>query len=112
LAIRFFRHFFTLPIFSPSKLDYHDSLSVTLVPAPAPVFPPLAVTFSPLRFAQGNPTFLTIRDEKTLLPRVAQHPLSLHFLAEALQQLILRLTLPQHDGCQSNSPPSHPCWAT
>jgi hypothetical protein len=66
------------------------SFCIRSLPSTAPpVFPSLAIAFAPLSFTEGNSTLLAIRDEKPLLPRLAQHSLALHLLAKALEQLVL-----------------------
>jgi hypothetical protein len=50
-----------------------------------PSSPPLAA----LGFAQGNPALFALGHKEPFLLCLAQHPLGLHLLAKALEQLFL-----------------------
>jgi hypothetical protein len=56
-----------------------------LVPSPALLFAALTIPFSPFRLAKSNASLFAVGQEKSLLPYVAQHPLSLNLLSEAFE---------------------------
>jgi hypothetical protein len=78
-------------------------------PSAIPRAPTLALELSPslatFRFAKCNAALFTIRQKEALPFHVTQHTFALYFLPKAFQNPLLRLALPQCNGCQLDSPP-------
>jgi len=67
---------------------FHNSeagFTPVLVASPALLLAALTVPFPPLCFTESNALLFAVGKEKTLLPYITQHPLSLNLLPKALE---------------------------
>jgi hypothetical protein len=78
--------------------------TLELVAIASPLAAPSSAALAPLGFAQRDSALLTLRHEESFLLRLAQYPLTLYFLAKALEQLLLGFSRFQDYSSQLNSP--------